>query len=197
MFVMTVDQRGSRADSDRVEDLLARVAGTPVVRAFERTAGDEVQAVIADADPVVDLAMLLADDGHWSIGIGVGAVELPLPASTRAGRGPAFEFARDAVEAAKNSHPPIAVRGEPDEQARYAQTALRLLIGITTTRSDAGREAVRLIHAGMSQVGAAERLGISQQAMSQRLRAARWDSEQPARELAVELLRQADSAAAR
>ena len=46
MFVLTIDQRGSRRQADRVGQLLGSVAGVPVVRAFERTAGDEVQAVL-------------------------------------------------------------------------------------------------------------------------------------------------------
>ena len=45
MFVMTMDQRGSRRTGDLVEPLLARLApltDTPgVVRAFARTVGDE------------------------------------------------------------------------------------------------------------------------------------------------------------
>ena len=38
--------------------------------------------------------------GGWSIGVGAGPVQTPLPASTRAATGPAFLSARRAVEAA-------------------------------------------------------------------------------------------------
>jgi len=52
MFVLTVDQQGSRRVGDRVDALLrelAPLAGRDgVVRAFERTVGDEVQAVLDD-----------------------------------------------------------------------------------------------------------------------------------------------------
>jgi hypothetical protein len=42
--------------------------------------------------------MFVARERTWSVGIGVGPVEEPLPASTRSGRGIAFTRARRAVE---------------------------------------------------------------------------------------------------
>ncbi|HCS56963.1 MAG TPA: hypothetical protein DIW80_06775 [Gordonia polyisoprenivorans] len=191
MFVMTIDQRRSRTDRDRVPDLLTAVADTPVLRPFDRTAGDEVQAVLTDPDAVVAVTLLLADEGHWSIGIGIGDVETPLPAQTRAGRGEAFEHARAAVEAAKAARPPLAVRGA-SRWAEHADTALRLLTEIVITRSAAGREAVSLVRGGLRQTAAAEELGITPQAMSQRLRAARWELESPTRDLVADLLARAD-----
>ncbi len=188
---MTIDQRRSRTDRDRVPDLLTAVADTPVLRPFDRTAGDEVQAVLTDPDAVVSVTLLLADEGHWSIGIGIGDVETPLPAQTRAGRGAAFEYARVAVEEAKAARPPLAVRGA-SRRAEHADIALRLLTEIVTTRSAAGREAVSLVRGGLRQTAAADELGITPQAMSQRLRAARWELESPTRDLVVDLLTRAD-----
>src|SRR4051812_39773409 len=112
-FVLTVDQQGSRRAGDRVPAALTLLAGTPVVRAFDRTAGDEFQGVIAGPDDAVEAALVLARDGRWSIGIGCGPVEQPLPRITRAGRGAAFEAARAAVEAAKRRPQRIAVRAGP------------------------------------------------------------------------------------
>ncbi|MCU1431900.1 MAG: hypothetical protein JWP95_1005, partial [Actinotalea sp.] len=50
MFVLTIDQQGSRRRGDQVEELLPYLSdalgdGPGVVRSFERTVGDEVQAV--------------------------------------------------------------------------------------------------------------------------------------------------------
>src|SRR4051812_1020450 len=102
--VLTVDQRGSRVRTDAVPGLLARFTEphAPVLlRGFQRTAGDEVQAVADDPEAVVlTLATILRDRG-WSIGLGVGPVDEPLPADTRAGHGPAFVLAREAVTRAK------------------------------------------------------------------------------------------------
>ncbi|HZL03636.1 MAG TPA: hypothetical protein VFC48_10995, partial [Cellulomonas sp.] len=107
MWVMTIDQQGSRVVGDRVEEFLAGLAASTagsgalpgVVRAFERTVGDEVQAVVADATTVVDIALRVLRLGGWSVGIGGGAVDEPLPESARAGSGTAFVLARAAVEA--------------------------------------------------------------------------------------------------
>src|SRR6516165_7303917 len=98
MWVITADQRGSRVIGARVAELLAglpEVAG--IVRPAERTVGDEVQVVLDDARGAVDLALHVLRGGGWSVGIGAGAVDEPLPASSRAASGEAFILAREAV----------------------------------------------------------------------------------------------------
>ncbi len=193
MFVMTVDQRRSRRDIDRVPDLLDRYRDFDLIRPFERTAGDEVQAVCEDAATVVAIALDLVATPHWSVGIGVGSVELPLPDTTRAGRGQAFEAARDAVTRAKNAPAALAVTGPEPEAAEDAETASTLVALLVARRSDQGREAVALMAKGMSQTDAAERLDISKQAMSQRLSVAGWHVENAGRTLAARLLNAADA----
>jgi hypothetical protein len=188
MFVMTVDQRRSRRDIDRVPDLLDRYRDFDLIRPFERTAGDEVQAVCEDAATVVAIALDLVATPHWSVGIGVGSVELPLPDTTRAGRGQAFEAARDAVTRAKNAPAALAVTGPEPATAEDAETASTLVALLVARRSDQGREAVALMAEGMSQTDAAERLDISKQAMSQRLSVAGWHVENAGRTLAARLL---------
>ncbi|TQF68448.1 hypothetical protein FK531_15365 [Rhodococcus spelaei] len=190
MFVMTVDQRGSRRDVDRVAPLLEELAAADLLRPFERTAGDEVQAVTDNAALVVDLALELAARGQWSVGIGTGPVETPLPASTRAGRGPAFEAARVAVERAKNLPGSVAVAGSAATQD--AEAALMLLALLVSRRSEAGRSAVTAMRDGLTQAEAAERLGISKQAVSQRLSVAGWQAEVAGRRLAERLLEDAN-----
>ena len=193
MFVMTVDQRRSSRDIDRVPDLLDRYRDFDLIRPFERTAGDEVQAVCEDAATVVAIALDLVATPHWSVGIGVGSVELPLPDTTRAGRGQAFEAARDAVTRAKNAPAALAVTGPEPAAAEDAETASTLVAILVARRSDQGREAVALMAEGMSQTDAAERLGISKQAMSQRLSVAGWHVENAGRTLAARLLNAADA----
>jgi hypothetical protein len=194
VFVLTVDQRHSRRNSDRVDELLGWLTGQPgVLRGFERTAGDEVQGVMNDAAAVVDLALGLVRRGEWSVGIGVGPVHEPLPASTRAGSGAAFELARKAVERAKSSPSLLAVGAPEEARAASAQAALDLLASVVQRRTDPGWEAVDLLSAGSSQTEVAERLGITKQAVSQRLRAATWAPEAAGRVLAAQLLAAADS----
>ncbi|TFI42833.1 hypothetical protein E4P29_14685 [Rhodococcus sp. 1R11] len=193
MFVLTVDQRRSRRDVDRVPELLDRYRDFDLVRPFDRTAGDEVQAVCDDAATVVAIALDLVATPHWSVGIGVGSVELPLPNTTRAGRGQAFEAARDAVTRAKNSPAALAVTGPEPAAAEDAETASTLVALLVVRRSDQGREAVALMAEGLSQTDAAERLNISKQAMSQRLSVAGWHVENAGRTLAARLLTAANA----
>jgi len=198
MFVVTIDQRGSRVHGDRVDELL----GSPtmsalaedadgVVRAFERTVGDEVQAVLDDARVVVDLVLDIARRGGWSIGIGAGDVDEPLPESSRAGSGAAFILARTAVEAAKSRTRTVAlaVRGADDGAGRDAEAVLVLAAATAARRSAAGWEVIdALATGGARQEDVAVALGISQQAVSQRLRTASHDEELAARSAAARLL---------
>ncbi|GAB2648555.1 hypothetical protein ABI214_02495 [Prescottella soli] len=192
MYVLTVDQRGSRRDIDRVAPLLADLAQRPLLRPFERTAGDEVQAVADDPAIVVDLALELVRRGHWSVGIGAGAVEEPLPAQTRAGRGPAFEAARVAVDRAKKAPAAVAVEADDPDAALDADTALSLIALLVARRSPQGQAAVDLMERGLTQAEAAAELGISKQAVSQRLSAAGWQAEVAGRRLAARLLGRAE-----
>lgn len=191
MFVMTVDQRHSRRGPDLVDELLLGFEGDGrLLRPFERTAGDEAQAVLADADVVVDLTLDLVRDGRWRVGIGTGPVTEPLPASTRAGGGPAFIHARDAVTRAKQSPAQVAVTG-PDAAAARAEAVLGLLAAVVQRRSGPGWQAVDLMRTGLTQAETAARLQVSPQAVSDRLRAALFAQEEAARPVAAHLLRAA------
>lgn len=191
MFVLTADQQGSRSDVDRVDDARAALAPLGWVRPPDRTAGDELQAVTDDPAVAVDAALVLLDDGHWSIGIGIGPVETPLPEETRAGRGRAFEAAREAVEAAKGASVPLQVRGVDADRAARVEAILSVLGHIVVRRSTEGQEVVRLLRTGMPITAAAAELGVSRQAASQRAATAGWAVEPAGRTLAVELLAEA------
>ena len=191
MFVVTVDQRGSRRGTDLVAGLLQRLVAVPVVRPFERTAGDEVQGVVEPAEVVVEVVLDLVRDGRWSIGVGVGPVREPLPPSTRAGHGPAFTHARAAVGRAKNRPTGLAVVGDAAE-VPLGEAVLDLVAAIIARRSTRGWAAVDLARQGLTQAEIGRRLGISKQAVSQRLAAADWHLEPGGRAAAAHLLAQAD-----
>lgn len=204
MFVLTVDQQGSTRRGDHVDHLLEHLAARELtapasgfVLGFERTVGDEVQAVLDDADVTVATMLELVRLGGWSIGVGVGSVHEPLPATTREASGPAFVHARAAVERAKAKGPTIAlaVEGAEPERAHEAESLLRLLGAVVARRSDAGWAAVDLLAAGAeTQKDVARELGVSEQAVSQRLRAALWAEESATRPLAARLLTEAEGA---
>src|SRR3954447_18498793 len=102
MFVITADQKDSRSAPDQVPAVLQVLNRHPLVRPFERTAGDEVQGLLDDPAAVVAAVVALVRAG-WGVGIGAGTVEDPVPPSARAGRGEAYVAARRAVEAAKSA----------------------------------------------------------------------------------------------
>jgi hypothetical protein len=191
-YVLTVDQRASRRGPDRVGDVLARLNETvPTVLGFERTAGDEFQGVLAEPEHVVDAVLDLVRLGGWSIGVGAGPVQTPLPPSTRAGSGPAFLSARRAVDAAKQRPGRLAVRGAVPADAGDAQAVLTALAVVVERRSDQAWEAIALVGDGRTQAEAATLLGITRQAVGQRLAAGLWELERDLRPTAARLLARA------
>lgn len=200
MFVLTVDQRGSTRHGDRVPQVLALIdelvrERDGVVREFVRTVGDEIQGVLDDAALVVDIALALLRDQGWSVGLGVGAVDQPLPAESREASGEAFVRARAAVERAKSRPKGSSVAVEGDTgHADEVEALLRLLGAIRAKRTSAGWEITDTLASlaaegkPAAQKDAAAALGISEQAVSQRLHTAIWHEEQAVLPLAVRLL---------
>ncbi len=177
-LVVNIDQRRSRRDADRVPDLLVALAGIGVRLGFERTAGDEVQALADDptvAALVIEAVARLTVVGGgpgWRIGFGIGAVEDPGVSSTRAARGSAYLAAREALEAAERQPGRLALRGAADvdpARIRYAETGLQLLRGLYGRRSATGWEVTDLLAELKDQSAVAARLQVSESAVSQRL----------------------------
>lgn len=197
-FVVIADQVGSRSAADRVPLALTALAGLDLVLPFERTAGDEVQGLADDPASVVAAVARLTRLEDWRIGIGAGAVDAPLPETTRAARGSAYLAARTAIAEARHSPTSLALvlgggvggerYGEPDELARDAESALWLLRSVLARRSREGWELMDLLDRGLSNARAAADLGISPSAVSQRLNRAARQEELRGTELATRLL---------
>jgi hypothetical protein len=186
VMVLTVDQRASRSNPDLVADAVADLADLPLRLPFERTAGDEMQAVLDDPEVLAPAVERLLRAGTWNIGLGVGDVDQPLADSARAGRGPAYVHAREAVTAAKNSPWHLCVAGE-DAAARDLESVLWLWAAVLGRRSDKGWEVADLVDDGLSYDEAGRRLGISQSAVSQRAQAAGLVEGRRAREVVTHL----------
>jgi hypothetical protein len=185
--VLTIDQRGSSKDSDRVPGTLAGLADVVLLRPFERTAGDEFQGVLDEPVALATVVERLLREASWSIGIGIGEVEEPLPDSTRAGRGPAFVSARDAVTGAKSAPWRLRVAGD-DPGVRALETTLWLWASVLNRRTKGGWEVADLADAGASYDEIAKRLGVTQSAISQRAQAAGIVEGRRARELVTDLV---------
>jgi hypothetical protein len=183
MFVLTIDQIDSRHDDDRVAGAVhdvetrfsAWLVGTP-----ERTAGDEFQVATRRGGVALDIALHLARTEQWSVGLGVGDVTLPLGDSVRAMTGSAFVNAREAVTAAKKRPSRFALVADPGAVTTQSLDPLiRLLITLRDRRTPEGWELFDLVEGSdhgdglpLTLTVAAERLGITVQAASQRALAA-------------------------
>jgi len=212
MYVLTIDQRGSTGDRDRVPELLAELHGISTGGRFERSVGDEVQGVVEQPAEVVEIALHSLRSGQWYVGIGVGAVDLPLPASPREGSGPAFVAARLAVEKAKSAaaHVPLSVvsgglrrsgaplpAAEPGIRAcANAEAVLRLIGRLVQDRTDAQWKVVDTLRVLQQDTAArhgtqklaAAKLGITEQSVSRAVLRSGWQEEWAARPAAGMLL---------
>src|SRR3954463_127752 len=93
MFVITADQVDSRRRADIVAPALATIGdrfSAHLALPPDRNAGDELQALTADAATALELILTLTREGAWSVGLGLGEVRLPLPENTREATGDAF-----------------------------------------------------------------------------------------------------------
>ncbi len=189
MLVLTVDQRSSRRGPDLVPEAIAALAAVPLLLPLERTAGDEFQGVVAAPESLVSVLEPLLRTGEWNIGVGVGEIERPLPSHARAGRGPAYLHAREAVTAAKSSPWHLRVAGD-QAGVRHLESALWLWAGVLGRRSHKGWEVAELLEQDVTYDEAARKLGITQSAVSQRARAAGIAEGRRGRELVSHLARE-------
>ena len=187
--MVIADQVDSRTESDRVPLALEALSRVELLLPYERTAGDEIQGLAATGRAVVTSITALTRLDGWRIGLGVGLVDEPLPKSTRAARGDAYLAARTAIGTARRSPVALSVAagdsvrdGGYGENVEDAETALWLLRSTLARRSREGWELMDLLDQGLTKSQAAERLGISPSAVSQRLgRAARTEAERASR----------------
>lgn len=196
MFVLTIDQAGSRSTRDRIPDLLDLLKPIRPVLPWERSVGDEAQGAVSDASDVVDAVLLCLRAGGWYVGVGIGEVERPFPSSPREARGSAFVAARKAVDRAKKTgdRAPLAVEG--GEGAAEAEGVLALLGRHIMDRSEAEWRILDLLQPGVrgTQTAVARALGISPQAVSKAAARAAWHEEQAVRPAAARLLAWLDEA---
>ncbi len=186
VIVLTVDQRGSRSTPDLVADAVTALADLPLRLPFERTVGDELQGVLDEPSALPRAVERLLRVGAWHIGLGIGDVDEPAPATARAGRGPAYVHARNAVTAAKNSPWHLRVSGG-DDTGRDLESVLWLWAAVLDRRTAKGWEVTDLVDQGLSYDEAGKRLGISQSAVSQRAQAAGLVEGRRAREVVTHL----------
>lgn len=155
---------------------------------FQVLGVEDICAVAYSASSVCDVVMALLADGDWAIGIGVSP---GLTGDEEAAR----EVATGALKGSARAgqvYAKVSKRGRASEANDIAAT-FALLGFVLHKRTMEGREATSLVRAGLNQNEAAEELGISKQAMSQRLQAAGWAAEMAGWQLAVHVIERANT----
>jgi len=183
-IVVMLDQRASRHGVDLVEGMartLNEALGAQLTLPFVRTAGDEMQGVVATGDALAAVASRCLEARCWWVGVGFGAIDLPMAATARETRGPAFWNARDALARAhqsKGGSPgPIAAIGDDSGVADDLEAALSAIAFIVARRTARQREALAVMRAAWGLRWVAERLSISVSAASQLVRASGFEEQ--------------------
>lgn len=201
MFVITADQVDSRHRPDLAGAELERIVhahGDRLTLPPGRNAGDEIQVLTADAVTALRLVFELTRHDEWSVGLGCGAVRMPLPTDIREASGEAFFGARLAVERAKKARPRFALEATGAEAgAADAEALIVMALLLRERRTDQGWEVYDRMIAGAAQVEIATQLGVSAPAVSSRAKHANIRAELDALPALARLLANIDSTAAR
>ena len=207
MFVLSLSGRPGhgRTAVDPVPALLAALEELDLPLAPERTAGPDALVLAGRAEEALEVLLRAAEVGGFALalGLGVGAVQRPLPGSVREIAGPAVTAADAALRAARaTSEVPLAVRAADDrhrDTAADVQAVLRLVCWMIRARSRGQWEAVRALRRepDATQAHLAEQLGVTQQTVSRAVKTSGWREESAAHPLAVRLLSMIDLTSAR
>ncbi|MGD7001268.1 MarR family transcriptional regulator [Corynebacterium halotolerans] len=176
----------------RSAEALATLEG---VGDFEVLGVEDICAVVETGPAVCDVVMALLSDGEWAIGVGIdSALDPEDPDSEAAVRSLGTKALGKPGRATRAGVVKVAVAPTPalkasgNTAASDISATFALLGQVLAKRSIEGRQATSLVRRGLTQNEAAEELGISKQAISQRLQAAGWQAENAGWQLAVNLI---------
>lgn len=185
MIAVHARYRGrEKARATVVERSAEALSSLPGVAGFEVLGVEDIRSKVADAEAALNLIMALLSDGNWAIGLGIadGSDSAPSDASATA---------TAAVGTRAGQVRVIVDRQNATTEAADIAATFALMAHVLHKRTYEGREATSLVRRGMNQNEAAATLGISKQAMSQRLQAAGWPAEQAGWQLALNLITRA------
>ncbi|MCC6270787.1 MAG: DNA-binding protein [Microbacteriaceae bacterium] len=198
MFVITSDQRSSRSTPSESAAAIAALTeawAEQLVLPAERSAGDEIQLVTASADAALGIILQLTRTKRWSVGLGVGKVDLSH--DVRESTGDAFVAARGAVSRAKKRVTHFGLEREPEStRAAHVESLVDLLLLLRQRRTRLGWELYDIVSNGATQTSAAEILGITAQSVSDRAIAAGLRTEEAATVALASLIDMLDTEAA-
>ena len=198
MHVLLLTPARTHRGGDPLPDLTSALAPLGLLGAVRHHDRLIPEGALCGVTQAVDVIRVASELGGWCTGLGVGAVDKPLPEEVRALRGPAVDAAREALHAARTTaQVPLAVRaGDPRQAgtAADAEAVLRLIGWMIATRNTGQWRVVRALRErpGITQRDLAEHLGITQQTVSRSLKTSGWREESAAHPLLVRLLSMID-----
>ncbi|MDN6262831.1 MarR family transcriptional regulator [Corynebacterium casei] len=179
--------------AELVERSAAALSTLDGVGEFEFLGVEDICADVDTATAVCEVVMALLADGSWAISIGVSGSDAKKTATEglklAARPGQVYATVEPTVAAGTGSKD---AKEKAKKNSANIVSAFALLSFVLGKRTAEGREATSLVRSGLNQNEAAEELGISKQAMSQRLQAAGWAAEGAGWQLAVNLIAAAD-----
>ncbi len=179
--------------AELVERSAAALSTLEGVGEFDFLGVEDICADVDTATAVCEVVMALLADGSWAISIGVSGCDAKKTATEglkpAARPGQVYATVEPTVAAGTGSK---AAKEKAKKNSANIVSAFALLSFVLGKRTAEGREATSLVRSGLNQNEAAEELGISKQAMSQRLQAAGWAAEGAGWQLAVNLIAAAD-----
>ena len=186
MIAVHARYRGrEKARATAVERSAEALSSLPGVAGFEVLGVEDIRSKVADAEAALNLIMALLSDGNWAIGLGIA------DGSNNSAPSDASATATAAVGTRAGQVRVIVDRQQATTEAADIAATFALMSHVLHKRTYEGREATSLVRRGMNQNEAATTLGISKQAMSQRLQAAGWPAEQAGWQLALNLITRA------
>lgn len=175
--------------AELVERSAAALSTLESVGEFEFLGVEDICAEVDTATAVCELVMALLADGSWAISIGISGNDAKKVATgglkTSARPGQVYATVESPVASGAGTK---AAKDKAKKDSANIISAFALLSFVLSKRTAEGREATSLVRSGFNQNEAAEELGISKQAMSQRLQAAGWAAEGAGWQLAVNLI---------
>lgn len=212
MFAIRASYRGrSRRRGAYVRDVAEALGNSSAVITERVLSVEDFVCVVSGPEEAGGVVMSLLQTGEFAIGIGSvlsddvasqreldyedldeadyaeEVIEEVIGAAGRA-LAPKQRASVVSVRVEKPGPGGVLAPGKVAEVAEDVAAAFTLLAHVLSRRTKEGREATALLRAGHLQSEAAEMVGITKQAMSQRLAAAGWQAEQAGWTLAVHTL---------
>ncbi|MDO4908513.1 MAG: helix-turn-helix domain-containing protein [Corynebacterium sp.] len=187
MFALHARYRGRNVHRSEVVQQAAQALATlDGVGEFTLLGAEDMVTIVESPEAMANTTMALLSVGDWAIGLGITSS----PSAERAQTVAAQALGRTARPGTVRAR--LDARGpEAKSMAADIAGAFIMISFILAKRTDEGREATSLMRGGLTQNEAAAELGITKQAMSQRLQAAGWAAEQAGWNLAVHLIERA------